>query len=308
MEYNVKILKFANDRQQIRFYSVPVHISEKLSNYDFKQVEYKEHNQPEFEEKETEDKFHSIMNSRNRTIKNIFNIARANDWDWFCTFTFDTKRVNSTNYDTVMSEISLYMKGLRKKYKDMIYLLIPELHEDKKKYHVHGLISNLPDNCFIFQKVLKGREVYHLYNYRLGWDSHTRVEDNDKIVRYISKYITKALIDNTPYKRRYIYSLNCNKPEEINIRVKNQYELFNPTYPWKRKLISSYYIKELLIPIFIDGKLVYNLPSLSEIRTHCVNETNSFWNEILRIDNPHSYYVDLSYDLWSLKQNLIYKK
>ena len=54
MEYNVKILKFANDRQQIRFYSVPVHISEKLSNYDFKQVEYKEHNQPEFEEKETE--------------------------------------------------------------------------------------------------------------------------------------------------------------------------------------------------------------------------------------------------------------
>ena len=115
-----------------------------------------------------------------------------------------------------------------------------------------------------------------------------------KLYRFYDKNTNKALAD--------LLTLETEKPSE------NQYELFNPTYPWKRKLISSYYIKELLIPIFIDGKLVYNLPSLSEIRTHCVNETNSFWNEILRIDNPHSYYVDLSYDLWSLKQNLIYKK
>ncbi|MDY3827406.1 MAG: nicotinate phosphoribosyltransferase [Clostridium sp.] len=115
-----------------------------------------------------------------------------------------------------------------------------------------------------------------------------------KLYRFYDKNTNKALAD--------LLTLETEKPSE------NQYELFNPTYPWKRKLISSYYLKELLTPIFIDGKLVYNLPSLSEIRTHCVNETNSFWNEILRIDNPHIYYVDLSYDLWSLKQNLIYKK
>ena len=116
-----------------------------------------------------------------------------------------------------------------------------------------------------------------------------RISEEEKRRSEIARL--KLFIEETDTAIEYAYS----EAEKYNTKL-------------KRKLISSYYIKELLIPIFIDGKLVYNLPSLSEIRTHCVNETNSFWNEILRIDNPHSYYVDLSYDLWSLKQNLIYKK
>lgn len=227
MEYNVKILKFANDRQQVRFYRVPVQFDINSKNYLTDIKETKKYNQPEFEEEETKENLHSIINSRNRTIKNLYNIARSNVWDWFVTFTFDTNRVNSTNYDTVMEEISKYMKGLRKKYKDMKYLLIPELHDDKKKYHVHGLVSNIPDECFIYLRSLKGRDVYHLYNYRLGWDYHTRVDDNDKVVRYITKYITKSLMDSTKNKRRFLYSLNCDKPVEINLQVKDIKRLFD---------------------------------------------------------------------------------
>lgn len=227
MEYNVKILKYANDRQQIRFYRVPVQFDQGKNNYLIDKKENKDYNLPDFDEEETKDKLHSEINSRNRTIKNLFNIARANDWSWFLTFTFDTHRVNSTNYDSVMSEISNYMKGLKKKYKHMKYLLIPELHEDGKKYHVHGLMADIPDECFVYLRHLKGRDVYHLYNYRLGWDYHTKVDDNDKVVRYITKYITKALFDSTKGKRRYIYSLNCNKPEEINIMINDFEKLVN---------------------------------------------------------------------------------
>lgn len=227
MEYNVKILKYANDRQQIRFYRVPIQFDNEKSKYLTDKVEKKNYNQPEFEENETIENIHSIMNSRNRTIKNLYNIARSNNWDWFVTFTFDTKRINSTNYDTVMSEISSYMKGLRKKYKDMKYLLIPELHDDKIKYHIHGLVANVPDQCFEYLGFYKGRHAYHLMNYRLGWDYHSKVEDNDKIVSYVTKYITKALMDSTKNKRRYIYSLNCDKAEEINVKVNDMNKLFD---------------------------------------------------------------------------------
>ena len=226
MEYNVKILKYANNKQQIRFYRVPIKFDNGEKQYLTQYTEKRKYEAPDLEEHETDENIHSIMNSRNRTIKNLYNIARSNNWNWFCTFTFDTKKVNSTNYDTVMSEISSYMKGLRKKYKDMKYLLIPELHEDKKKYHVHGLLANIPDECFVYLRSLKGRDVYHLYNYRLGFDYHTKVDDNNKVVRYITKYITKALMETTKNKRRYIYSLNCDKPEEINIYVTNMRKLF----------------------------------------------------------------------------------
>lgn len=231
MDYNVKILKYANNKQQIRFYSVPVHISEKINKYTSTVVEQKNKESEPFEENETEN-LHSIINSRNRTIKNMYNIVRSNNWEWFCTFTFDPYKVNSTNYDSVMHEIGDYFHKLKKKFPDMIYFYVPELHKDKKKYHIHGFISNLPEDCFIYSGKYKGKngideDVYKLWNYRLGWNYHTRVRDNNKVVNYVTKYITKYLCDSTKNKRRFNYSMNCNKPIEINVKVKNLEKLWD---------------------------------------------------------------------------------
>lgn len=57
--------------------------------------------------------------------------------------------------------------------------------------------------------------------------------------------------------------------------------------------------------IFEDGKLIYDQPSLDEIQSYCKSEIDSLWDEVKRFDQPHNYYVDLSHDLWNLKQNLI---
>ena len=59
------------------------------------------------------------------------------------------------------------------------------------------------------------------------------------------------------------------------------------------------------VPIFEDGNLLYEKPSLDEIRDYCKSELDSLWDEIKRFHQPHNYYVDLSQDLWNLKQNLI---
>lgn len=86
------------------------------------------------------------------------------------------------------------------------------------------------------------------------------------------------------------------------------YELFDPDYTWKRKTIENYTAKPLLVPIFENGKCVYESPSLKEIQKYCLEQIDTLWDEVLRFENPHNYYVDLSQKLWDEKHRLIAEK
>jgi len=82
-------------------------------------------------------------------------------------------------------------------------------------------------------------------------------------------------------------------------------EIFDPEATWKTKTVYNFTAKELQVPIFLDGKLVYNRPSLEEIRTYCLEQVDTLWDEVKRFDNPHKYYVDLSQKLWDIKYGLL---
>ena len=82
-------------------------------------------------------------------------------------------------------------------------------------------------------------------------------------------------------------------------------ELFDPVDTWKRKTFENFTAKEQQVPNFQSGKLVYDLPSMEEIRAHCAHELSLQWEEVKRFENPHNYYVDLSQKLWDLKQELL---
>ncbi|MCB9498864.1 MAG: nicotinate phosphoribosyltransferase [Bacillales bacterium] len=84
--------------------------------------------------------------------------------------------------------------------------------------------------------------------------------------------------------------------------------IFDPVFTYKQKTYSSYYLRELLEPIFIKGKLVYESPSAKEIRDYAMNEINTLWPEVKRFRFPHNYYVDLSDKLYALKQEMIKKE
>jgi nicotinate phosphoribosyltransferase len=85
------------------------------------------------------------------------------------------------------------------------------------------------------------------------------------------------------------------------------YHLFDPNYPWKSKTIENFKTVPLLIPIFKKGELIYSLPTLTEIRKYAKSEHEKLWPEVLRLEKPHTYYVDLSQELWDLQQSLIKK-
>ena len=82
-------------------------------------------------------------------------------------------------------------------------------------------------------------------------------------------------------------------------------ELFDPEATWKRKTVTDFTAVELLVPIFRGGKLVYQSPSITEMRAYCAAQIDLQWDEVKRFENPHNYYVDLSQKLWDIKHELL---
>ena len=71
--------------------------------------------------------------------------------------------------------------------------------------------------------------------------------------------------------------------------------------------VYNFNAKELMVPIFKDGKLVYKCSDLQEVRRYCLEQVDTLWDEVTRLDNPHTYYVDLSQKLWDIKYGLLKK-
>jgi nicotinate phosphoribosyltransferase len=82
-------------------------------------------------------------------------------------------------------------------------------------------------------------------------------------------------------------------------------ELFDPKATWKRKTLKKYSVKELMVKVIENGEIVYDMPSLEDIRAHCSKELDTLWEEVKRFANPHQYYVDLSQALWDCKSELV---
>ena len=114
-----------------------------------------------------------------------------------------------------------------------------------------------------------------------------------KLYRLYDRANGRAIAD---YICVYDETVNESKPLRI----------FDPNATWKSRILTNYTAREMLVPVFAGGELVYKQPPLDEIRSYCLSEVNSLWDEVKRFDNPHNYYVDLSQKLWDIKYNLIH--
>ena len=83
------------------------------------------------------------------------------------------------------------------------------------------------------------------------------------------------------------------------------YEIFDPNHTWKRKTVTNFIARPLLVPVFNKGKFVGESPSTQEIQHYCRAQVLTLWDEVRRFENPHSYYVDLSQNIWETKQKLL---
>lgn len=141
------------------------------------------------------------------------------------------------------------------------------------------------------------------------------VEYNGDVIPKIKISENEEKITNPGFKKVYrIFEKNTNKAiadlitlHDEEIDESKPLEIFNPVYTWKRKKLKNYYVKELLVKIFDKGRAVYESPSVMEIKEFAKKETEKLWPEVLRFENPHTYYIDLSTKLWKLKQSLLHQ-
>lgn len=139
------------------------------------------------------------------------------------------------------------------------------------------------------------------------------VEKDGEIIPKIKISENEEKITNPGYKKVWrLYDRDTNNPIADVITLSHEtiddsrpYTIFDEIHVWKKKRVNNFYVKNLQVPIFINGECVYESRNIHEIKEYCKNQVDNLWNEVKRFINPHSYYVDLSTELWNCKQNLI---
>ena len=118
------------------------------------------------------------------------------------------------------------------------------------------------------------------------------VPDFKMLYRFYSKSTGQAIAD---YITLFDEEVDTSKPITI----------FDPLAVWKKKTLTDVVAVPLLTPIFQKGKLVYQKPTLPQIRAYCQEQLDTLWDEVKRFEYPHTYYVDLSQKLWDIRQQLL---
>ena len=138
------------------------------------------------------------------------------------------------------------------------------------------------------------------------------IEKAEKAIPKIKVSDNTVKITNPGFKKLYrFYDKSTNKALADVITLSDEiipedkYTIFDPVSPWKKKDLTNYTVRPLQELIFDNGKLVYNSPDLNTIADNAKKELNTLWDEVRRIKNPHKYYVDLSQNLWDLKNELL---
>lgn len=139
------------------------------------------------------------------------------------------------------------------------------------------------------------------------------VEENGEMIPKIKLSENVGKITNPGFKQAWRLFNKENGKAIADVLTANDetideskpYELFDPEYTWKRKTVTSFIAKRLLVRIFDKGTCVYESPKLQDIKSHCKEQVDTLWDEVKRFENPHKYYVDLSKSLWEMKERLL---
>lgn len=95
--------------------------------------------------------------------------------------------------------------------------------------------------------------------------------------------------------------------EEESFHEDQPLRIYDPNAKWKNMTLEAgtYTLRELLVPVFVEGKRVYESPKTMDIQAYCDKEKDTLWGEHLRLKNPDIVPVDLSDKLSQMKARLI---
>lgn len=155
---------------------------------------------------------------RSRNV--IYELAFCNQWDWFFTGTIDGGKHDRTNLDDYRKKFTHMIRNYNRDHDVKIkYLIVPELHHDRKNWHVHGFLSGLPVehlhqfqlgdkmSKYIAKKIAEGRLVYNWERYQksFGFCDLEPIASHDGACKYVTKYISKSLDHSVSDIGKHLY-------------------------------------------------------------------------------------------------------
>lgn len=201
-EYNVKKKEYKNGEYQVITKKVPIKYNfvkdTKTSGNSYKKSQ-----------------INMQYDTMHRTKTNIYDIAKSNEWEYFITITFDSRKVDRYNYDLIASKMKKLLNNIKqRKASDLKYLLVPELHKDGA-IHFHGLLSQIGSLNAVKtnKKDKQGNDIYNFKDFNLGFTTATKVKNTKAVSNYIAKYITLELITNTKHKHKFWCSKELERPK-----------------------------------------------------------------------------------------------
>lgn len=249
-----------------------------------------------------------------------------------CTFLVDTYNVLKSgvpNAITVFKELEKSGHrgvGIRIDSGDIAYLSkkARKMLNDAGLDYINIVASNSLDEYIIRDLLIQGAEIDSFgVGERLitsksepvfgGVYKLVAVERNGKVVPKIKISENVIKITNPGSKELWrLFDNQTGKAIADVITVEGEiiddskpYVIFNPEQTYKKKKVTDFTAKKMLVKIAENGKIVYNLPDIEGIREYTKQQLSTIWDEVKRFENPHEYYVDLSKQLWDLKQQLL---
>lgn len=261
--YNTTIKTYANGEQKIKYHSYDTCIGfPSLKKEGRVSTESKEHS-----------RYISLLRSKQKIIDLVYHNGLIKPWKYFLTLTFDPDKVNSNNYEAVSEALKKWTNNMKHQNPDMEYVIVPEPHKSGR-IHFHGLFRGVTNwkltearNPKTNRKIIKnGVQVFNLDNYKYGYSTVSVVKDLTAVSVYISKYMTKELL-NLSYKKRYWASKTLELPV-------TEYAMFD----------------EQSFKFYIDSKSV-----VSEHKIDSASKTSIF----IKTAPPNNLEVDITYIIGS---------
>lgn len=248
-----------------------------------------------------------------------------------CTLLIDTYNVLKSGiinaikvHNDVLVPAGHRLKGVRIDSGDITYLTkkVRKILDENGLEDCNIVVSNSLDEYIIRDTLLQGAQINSFgVGERLitsrsepvfgGVYKLVAIESGNEIIPRIKLSENVAKITNPGFKSLYrlfkdgkaVADVLTNFGETID--TSKPYTIFHPEHTWKKTTLTDFEVKPLLTQIFDKGKCVYESPDLKTIQKKCMEEVDMLWDEVKRFENPHRYYVDLSKDLWQMKQNLL---
>lgn len=271
---------------------------------------------------------HSLIQSYEDERVAFLKYAKSNPNN--CTFlvdTYDTLRSGIPNAiwvaDNYLKPNNLEFKGIRIDSGDLAYLsqkarkMLDEAGYNYTKICLsNGLdentIRSLRNQSACFDTIGLGDNISAINDRVNGVYKLSAIEINNELSPRIKLSNDSVKTTNPGYKKVYRfydketgYALGDLIALAEETIPTDEYTLVSPVDEDKQKYLTNYEVVELQQPIFINGKLVIDEPTIQERKERVANQMDTIYPEIKRLENPQEYYVDLSLDLLALKKKMI---